>query len=110
MTNKIHVIFDNGGGITLQITSDTGYTYQHSYEDASQCADDIKAALNGANPADWDGNETDGTIDDSFVIASDDQIRNGGYKEREIENIHSLDDLSSSGWRNARDLSLALSN
>jgi hypothetical protein len=77
-TNEIAIIFDNGGGITLQIISESGYRYQHTYNDADHAATDIKAATYGSSPSSWDGNEAEGD-DANWIEPTNDQIRNGGY-------------------------------
>lgn len=51
MTN-LRILFDNGGGITV-MTAD----YCHFYDRPDWAADDVRAILGGADPADWDGNE-----------------------------------------------------
>ena len=69
MTN-FDLVFDNGGGITLQ-TSD----YCHTYSDALQAAEDVSQLLvPGAMPKDWDGNEPECRCDYDVEVE-----RNGGY-------------------------------
>ena len=94
MTTKFFVIFDNGGGTTLQVGK-RGYV--HNYDDAAQCAEDVKVLLSDGNTAGWEGDEPEGRMDYDA-----DMERNGGYqwhnqghikraiKEGEIE--------SSYGW------------
>lgn len=110
MTNEINVIADNGGGITLQVINDNGTKYQHTHDDAAQCAIDINAALAGDNAArDWDGNEVSDEDDSAWLIASDDKIKNGGYRELlGVESLADFADWIDSGWGNCNDLAAAL--
>jgi len=107
---NIQIIFDNGGGITLQKTSKPHY--MHYYNDPCQTAEDIKALLSGDNPASWEGNEYGqevGPDDEKQTILdpSYDDIRNGGYRVYDLAELMDavkdadLDDIS---WGNLRDL------
>jgi hypothetical protein len=94
---NIEIIFDNGGGITIQNTDDPYYI--HYYDDATQAAQDIIDLNNGGDTAEWDGNEyedymstqrqaaeeygddPDDVPDDAALIdPSYDDIHNGGYR------------------------------
>jgi hypothetical protein len=68
------LIFDNGGGITLQ----TADGYRHNYDDPVEVANDVNALLGGNDYADaWDGNEAE----DYEVMTYDAEVeRNGGYR------------------------------
>jgi len=66
------IIFDNGGGTTLQ--TDSGY--RHHYGEASQAAEDVKILLAGGDTGNWDGNEAD---DWDAMEYDYDVERNGGY-------------------------------
>lgn len=66
---NIDVIFDNGGGITIQTT-----TYAHYYQDPAQAAEDYKLIISGADTGDWEGNEIDNRMEYDA-----EQVRNGGY-------------------------------
>ena len=75
--NKINpdIIFDNGGGATLQIDG-----YIHKYVDMDQLVDDLTAILedDGDPIADgWDGNEIEDY--DEIDVSWEDE-RNGGYR------------------------------
>lgn len=60
-SNKITVIADNGGGVTLQVVKPSGYRYQHYYDDAKQAAHDVMTAQdNSTDVCDWDNNEAEG--------------------------------------------------
>lgn len=63
------LIFDNGGGITLQLPG-----FAHYYDDAEQCAEDIKAWVEDGDTDGWDGNE-----EESVFEPTTDEISNGGY-------------------------------
>lgn len=70
-TIKFDVIFDNGGGISLQTNR-----YYHYYQDPAQAADDVKLLLSGecVNPAgEWEGNAPDERQEYDY-----EQERNGG--------------------------------
>jgi hypothetical protein len=110
MANEINVIADNGGGITLQVINDNGSKYQHTHDDADQCATDIKAALAGDNAArDWDGNEVSDDDDSAWLISTDDQIRNGGYREvLGVTSVSDFEDWDDCGWGNCTALAKAL--
>ena len=54
---SVEILFDNGGGVTLQTES-----YAHYYHDAEQAAHDYKALAAGSNTADWDGNDSDAEV------------------------------------------------
>ena len=74
MTN-FDLIFDNGGGITLQTTdSNPANNYTHYYDDAEHAAQDISDLMDGADPAGWDNNDTDCRKEYDHNTA-----RNGGY-------------------------------
>lgn len=94
----VELIFDNGGGITLQTDS-----FVHSYDDAQQVARDALAILNGDDTSLWEGNEPECRID-----PTDHDIRNGGYR------VMSLTDFagnaqSDASWRNVCDFQAAYS-
>lgn len=97
----ITIIANNGGGLTLQL-SKGGQQYQHSYDDAGQCARDIRDAYDDDNFYGWAGNELE---DDGveWLIPTDDQLRNGGYRVLTVGDLLSEACLGSS-WRNIREL------
>lgn len=69
MTN-FDLIFDNGGGITLQ----TADYCHHFVGDEKDVAQHISNILSGEDPSYWDGNEPDCRVDYDY-----DTERNGGY-------------------------------
>lgn len=103
MSNNIDVIADNGGGVTLQITNADGDIYQHSYSCMEQCATDIKAALTGDDPIQWDGNELD--EDAPLLNPSDNDLRNGGYTQIiDLQSVDEFADWLDIGWANCEEL------
>lgn len=97
------VIFDNGGGITLQ--TDDGFA--HYYNDADQAATDVSELLNSADTSGWDGNEIEeiGTAEYDY-----DTERNGGYRwfdRNDVASAIKAGKLDTS-WRNVRDFFSAL--
>ena len=77
MTN-FNVIFDNGGGVTLQTEG-----WNHNYTDAKQAGCDVKALLTGEDPADWDGNEPEA----AEMTCTAEDIRNGGARQMDDSEV-----------------------
>jgi len=123
----IEIIFDNGGGATLQ---DRDNRYIHNYQDMDQLAVDVIDLRDGGSTADWDGNEYDDYVetqkqaaidcgddpddlpdDTGFIDPSYDDIRNGGYRVYNLDELLSeandadLDDVS---WNNIRKTLIAI--
>jgi len=94
------IIFDNGGGATLQVN---GTEYVHNYDDMHQLAIDVRAIVDGANVADWDGNEPECYIDENTYL---DHAPNGGYCA--INQDTWMDDHADSSWGNVRQFSGAM--
>lgn len=71
--NDLDVVFDNGGGITVQARG-----FVHSYDDPEQAATDVKGILApDYDPASWEGDAPEwyqGAQADSEIE------RNGGYR------------------------------
>lgn len=95
-SKDIEIIFDNGGGITIQTDE-----FVHNYDDAADAARDVRGLIQGANPNDWDGNEPE-----CRIIPTDDQIRNGGYKVMEPEDFD-IGAYEDSSWSNVREFQAA---
>jgi hypothetical protein len=77
------IVFDNGGGVTIQ-NNDHDNPYQHHYLcGGDQVATDIKALLDGDDMTMWDDNEWD--LEYGFLSPSYDDIRNGGYRDYTID-------------------------
>lgn len=94
------VIFDNGGGATLQLGK-----FAHYYQDMSQSAEDVAVYLKDGNTDGWDGYEEDA----AELNPSYEDIRNGGYR------VYCLDDIieeskndDCTGWGNINDFCVAL--
>lgn len=94
------VIFDNAGGITLQLGE-----WAHYYQDPKQAARDYNDYLQDGNTDGWDGHEDESLeIDPTY-----DQIRNGGCR------VYGADDISEAtegdehnSWGNINDFIAAL--
>ncbi len=96
---NFEIIFDNGGGATLQVN---GTEYVHNYDDMQQLADDVRDLVSGADVSDWDGNEPECYISDEKYWKHQ---PNGGY--RALDNDTWQDDHTDSSWRNMREFSEA---
>jgi len=79
MATKFNVIFDNGGGTTLQVGK-RGFV--HNYDNARRCAEDVKVLLADGSTNGWEGDEPECRMEYSYDIE-----RNGGYQ------WHSQDDI-----------------
>ena len=99
MTN-FEIIFDNGGGATLQVN---GNEYVHAYDDMRQLADDVAALVDGADVSDWDNNQPECYIDDETFWR---HKPNGGYRALDQDNWR--DDHTDSSWGNIKDFSAAV--
>lgn len=88
MTNlKIRAIFDNGGGLTLQLGDNFGHYYPHNMR---QAAEDYKTYLRDGNTDGWEGDEDYSRGFDPEY----DQICNGGCKVYNDDEIAEL----TAGW------------
>ena len=94
------IIFDNGGGITLQIGD-----WAHWYQNPRYAADDFRTYILTGNTDGWDGYEKE-----AFDLdPSDDEIRNGGY--RVYNDIGSLlADSEETSWGNIQEFAEAYRN
>lgn len=99
------VIFDNGGGITVQLSGADG-DWAHWYNgEPATAAGDVRDALSGGF-SDFNGDEPEA----HDLIPTDDQIRNGGYRVERFDSINELDALTvdwGDGWGNRRDFATA---
>jgi len=78
MNKDVRLIFDNGGGLTMQLPG-----YAHHYDDMAQAAEDYKVFLQDGNTNGWEGHEQDAAdIDPTY-----EQQRNGGYEIMDAEDI-----------------------
>jgi hypothetical protein len=94
------VIFDNGGGITLQLGD-----WAHCYDDPYQAAVDYAEYIKTGNTEGWEGHE-------DFAAELDpeyDQIRNGGYRVYNAAEIEAeLKNEDYTGWANIDEFCEAL--
>jgi hypothetical protein len=99
--NKGTIIFDNGGGITVQLPD-----FAHWYNDPTQAARDIADYLSDGTTDGWEGHEDDA----AELDPTDDQIRNGGYRVYSIPDIVDLahDPGRGTSWGNIDDFCDAL--
>ena len=90
---KNQAIFDNGGGITLQMGS-----FAHHYSDAEAAATDWAAYQAKGDTSDWDGHDAEALELDPTC----DEIRNGGYCVLDAEKITRMIDAAEedTGWYN----------
>ena len=89
---KTLAIFDNGGGITLQLG-----TFAHTYYNAAQAAQDWKVFEAEGNTKGWDGHENEA----AELEPTDDEIRNGGYRVLSADDIASkIASEDTTGWDN----------
>lgn len=101
----ITIIADNGGGLTLQIITETE-RYQHTYDDANQCARDIRDAVEYGEAEgfdDWTGNEQKKGL--PWLEVDDAEIANGGYRVFRYPDLPNDPDTS---WHNVVSLVHAL--
>jgi hypothetical protein len=95
------LIFDNGGGVTLQLPG-----FCHTYNDVKQCSDDIVSWIEDEDTSGWDGNEEDAVFDPTY-----EQERNGGYRVYSLASFMdrgNRDELRDSGWSNVSTLNRML--
>ncbi len=89
-TIDFELIFDNGGGITLQSAD-----YVHWYNDPAQAATDVKAILENNCTSGWEGHEPESRIEYEY-----DSVRNGGYRwmnRADLESAMSASEVVDSG-------------
>ena len=86
-TNE-RVIFDNGGGITVQLLG-----WAHYYDCEAQAAEDVAEWIRNHDTSAWEGHD-----DNALAIDPDyDDIRNGGYRVWDIS-VSTFGHLQ--GWSN----------
>ena len=102
-TNEITIIFDNGGRITLQVGEGKD-RYQHAYDYAVHCANDIRRLLAGESTDDWDGNEVE-----YWIELTAEEFYNGDYKIMDAKDVIDFNP-ESTDWHNIRELHAALAN
>jgi len=98
---KTLAIFDNGGGITLQLG-----TCGHTYDNAAQAAQDWKVFAAEGNTKGWDGHEDEA----AELEPTADEIRNGGYRVLDADDIAAeIASEDTTGWNNIDAFIAALS-
>jgi len=101
MSTFFSVIFDNGGGITIQ--TDDGFC--HHYDYPAQAAQDVQILLDGGSTAGWDGNDGERMDYDGDVE------RNGGYlwhDEQHVRKVLAAGTYDTPWGRNAQNFYEAL--
>jgi hypothetical protein len=93
------LIFDNGGGVTLQRPG-----FCHTYNDVKQCSDDIVSWIDDEDTSVY-GSEEDAVFDPTY-----EQEQNGGYRVMSLAYFTSLsiDDMQEQSWSNIKQLYVAL--
>lgn len=89
---KSRVIFDNGGGITLQLY-DGENSWCHHYDRVGFAVDAATEWLMMQTVTGWEGNE-----EESVFEPGEEEIRNGGYKVWDF--CEGNDQLLQLGWNN----------
>lgn len=95
--NTFEIIFDNGGGATLQVMDGS---FAHSYDDMMQLAEDARRLLGGETPELWDGHEPECYVSDEKFNA---HVDNGGYKLLDSDDLVSEgleEKCTRNGWAN----------
>jgi len=88
---SFEIIFDNGGGATLQFNADNVYCFGG---DMIGLAESAKAAMSGDDPASWDGNTPGQYITDDAHRAA----QQGGYRVIDSETL--AESIDQYGWQN----------
>lgn len=92
---KIEIIFDNGGGVTLQ----TADGFVHHYSDARQAAQDAMTYVDTGSSKGWEGNEPEHRVE-----VTDEQIRSGGYRVFDQDDVRDYLHVQHDGsWQNVTD-------
>jgi len=100
---NLTVIFDNGGGVTLQADN---FDYGCVYDDGRLCAADVAMLLAGGSVAGWEGSDDDATL----FSPSDDDIANGGYRIYDEADIRATIEsgVIDTSWANINDFFVSL--
>ncbi len=76
------VIFDNAGGISLDLGFIDELEFFHFYDDPKSAASDLLDYLESGDLSGWEGNEPDNRFEPSY-----DELKNGMYKQYSLEKI-----------------------
>lgn len=93
---NFEIVFDNGGGATLQNHSGT---VAICYDNMEQLAHDAREIDNGDDAAGWDGNNPEyGITDEQY----EQHAKNGGYLAIQLDPDyrHTWPDADETGWNN----------
>ena len=101
------IIFDNGGGITVQLPD-----FAHWYNDPTQAARDIADYLSDGTTDGWEGHEDDAEDDAAELDPTTEQILNGGYRVYALVDIVKMakDTERESSWGNINDFCSVLAD
>lgn len=91
-TRKAQVIFDNAGGITLQLNSE----YAHYYQDHEKAAEDYCLYQSGAGLEDWEGHEEELLN----FMPEQESIKYGRYSVYDEKDIKDLLKKDNTCWHN----------
>lgn len=93
---QYEIVFDNGGGATLQNHDGTVVI---NYDDMEQLAHDVRVLDGGDDPASWDGIEPEGFISDEQFAQ---HAPNGGYYAIQLDPEYRFNwpDPDDIGWNN----------
>lgn len=74
LPSKLEIVFDNGGGVTIQSPG-----FAHYYDDAAQAARDVRAYLDSESTDDWDGDDMAAYVDSdhaAYRVLSIEDVQN----------------------------------
>lgn len=95
------VIFDNGGGTTVQLNNGKHH-WSHYYSDAADAAASVRWAILSGSFYDFEGDEPEAIS----LAPTADEVRNGCYRIEHFASVEQLADHAhrsfESGWWNER--------
>lgn len=87
MNTQFDIIFDNGGGCTIQHP-----TYIHHYDNMGHAAHEVALLLGEVDPGDWEGHEPEHKIEYDHQ-----SVANGGYRWFDSSELADFSDYDYSG-------------
>ena len=94
------VIFDNGGGVTLQLGE-----WAHYYDNPSNAAEDLRAYFDQGSTDSWHGHEQTAAECEPTM----EEQRNGGYMVAMYKSWEEVaDDKTNYGWANIQQFEAAV--